>query len=443
MIEKIKQASLKLKSGLKNPKHKEKWQKIAGLLIISLFVAASVFVNQGAWAKFYRTTAPTTGFSYGYGYGFEAGYGYGYGYGSADYASDSSVADYGYLMSQRYPSSSVSGITRTGATVTITTTYKALAKVKYGTTSGSLTNETSYSSSYSTSTSVALSSLSCGTTYYYKAVVKDIGGNEWEETSEQSFETLACVSGGGGGGDYSAPVISNIEVTVSSSTATIAWETNEPSISWIVYGTSTDYGLEVKTTSYVTSHSVTLTDLTPETTYHYQIKSKDSSGNVGNYTDKTFTTLSEEEAEEVGEKKVEGEKPIEEMSIEELRAKIEEITKLINQLKARLAQLTGAAYEGCTITSFDRNLSQGMSGDDVKCLQIILNSDPDTQLAETGVGSPGNETNYFGPLTKAAVIKFQEKYADEVLAPWGLTKGTGYVGRTTRAKLNKLLTGSE
>jgi len=293
-------------------------------------------------------------------------------------------------------------------------------------------------------TSYQVTGLSCGTTYYFVVRAEDTSGNEDSNTVEVSATTDSCPPGGGGvtGGDYSPPTISNIEVAVSSSTATIAWETNEPSISWIVYGTSTDYGLEVKTTSYVTSHSVTLTDLTPETTYHYQIKSKDSSGNVGNYTDKTFTTLSEEEAEEVGEKKVEEreveeEKPIEEMTAEELKAKITEIIALINQLKARLAQLTGAAYEGCTITSFDRNLSQGMSGDDVKCLQIILNSDPDTQLAETGVGSPGNETNYFGPLTKAAVIKFQEKYADEVLAPWGLTKGTGFVGKTTRAKLNK------
>ena len=41
-------------------------------------------------------------------------------------------------------------------------------------------------------------------------------------------------------------------------------------------------------------------------------------------------------------------------------------------------------------------------------------------------------------MTKAAVIRFQEKYADEVLAPYNLTQGTGQVKTSTRAKLNEL-----
>jgi hypothetical protein len=48
-------------------------------------------------------------------------------------------------------------------------------------------------------------------------------------------------------------------------------------------------------------------------------------------------------------------------------------------------------------------------------------------------------TGNFLSLTQAAVIRFQERYASEILAPWELKKGTGFVGRTTRLKINELL----
>lgn len=82
-----------------------------------------------------------------------------------------------------------------------------------------------------------------------------------------------------------------------------------------------------------------------------------------------------------------------------------------------------------------RNLRVGMSGSDVKVLQEVLNRNTETRLAQEGPGSPGNETMYFGQITKAAVTRFQEIYKDEVLTPVGLISGSGYVGVFTRAKI--------
>lgn len=85
--------------------------------------------------------------------------------------------------------------------------------------------------------------------------------------------------------------------------------------------------------------------------------------------------------------------------------------------------------------TISRNLWVGMNGADVKLLQEVLNRNKETQLAQAGPGSPGNETMYFGLVTKAAVMRFQEMYKDEVLTPVGLTSGSGYVGTFTRAKM--------
>lgn len=90
---------------------------------------------------------------------------------------------------------------------------------------------------------------------------------------------------------------------------------------------------------------------------------------------------------------------------------------------------------GSSGSAIARGLDIGMQGEDVRTLQRVLNKDPDTRVASSGVGSAGNESTYFGAATSAAVKKFQVKYG---LAKAG-DAGYGYVGPKTRAKINTLL----
>ncbi len=91
--------------------------------------------------------------------------------------------------------------------------------------------------------------------------------------------------------DVTPPVISTIVSSVSTSSAIITWSTNETADSQIFYGTSTAYGLNTALNSaLVTNHSQTLTSLDTGTLYHFQVRSKDASGNLATSTDQTFTT---------------------------------------------------------------------------------------------------------------------------------------------------------
>jgi hypothetical protein len=88
---------------------------------------------------------------------------------------------------------------------------------------------------------------------------------------------------------------------------------------------------------------------------------------------------------------------------------------------------------------FSRTLQIGMHGFDVRRLQVFLNRDTDTRVAVSGAGSPLRETSYFGILTKQAVMRFQEKYAGEILTPLGLRRATGIAGQATLRKIYELL----
>jgi len=144
-------------------------------------------------------------------------------------------------------------------------------------------------------------------------------------------------------------------------------------------------------------------------------------------------SITDEKEEENSSKYLE--KPISEMSKKEILAKISEIETLLNQLRTQLDWLNIPAETSCQ--KFEENLSFGLKSDNrVKCLQEFLKSQGPEIYPE------GLVTGNFLSLTKAAVVRFQEKYASEILISWELTKGTGFVGSATRAKINEILSTS-
>ncbi len=105
-----------------------------------------------------------------------------------------------------------------------------------------------------------------------------------------------------------------------------------------------------------------------------------------------------------------------------------QIAALLAQIQQLQSQLNASNSGGSSMTSynFTRDLTVGSTGDDVKALQQFLNGHG-AQIAASGAGSPGNESTYFGSLTKAALAKFQ--------AANGIAPAAGYFGPKTRAFL--------
>lgn len=91
--------------------------------------------------------------------------------------------------------------------------------------------------------------------------------------------------------DTTAPVITLISSSTASTNATVTWFTNEHATTELAFGTTTAYGATTSPNATLgLFHSVTLNDLTPSTTYHFQVMSRDAHGNTSVSYDRTFVT---------------------------------------------------------------------------------------------------------------------------------------------------------
>jgi len=203
--------------------------------------------------------------------------------------------------------------------------------------------------------------------------------------------------------------ISSITVSnITDRSATVKWTTKKPSSSQVEYGTTAKYG-SITDFDYnrVLAHEVILNNLRPETTYWYKVISTDNLNKSISSAGKTSFK-----------------------------------TKATSTVQAAPPTPPPSPSPGAIRvprgTIFATTLKPGTEHPDVRYMQMLLN-DLGFTITLSGPGSKGQETMYFGEATKRALILFQERYAAEVLAPAGLTSGTGTFGPLTRGKFNALV----
>jgi len=154
--------------------------------------------------------------------------------------------------------------------------------VNYGTTTA-LGNTTS-DSTLVTNHQIILTDLQFDKTYYYEVQSTDQDGNTATDDNNGSYFTFTTEK------DTTPPVISNIILSeITHNSAKITWDTDEQSNSKVNYGITIALGDTISNSAMVTSHSIVLTDLLPETSYYYEVQSTDIEGNTatddnnGNY----------------------------------------------------------------------------------------------------------------------------------------------------------------
>jgi len=184
----------------------------------------------------------------------------------------------------------IGSISDHGATITWKTSEPCISEVHLRTDTGDPTiiKGSTKPDIYHT---VLLTGLDSGRTYYMDFQCQDNSGNI-NEPFKRDFQTLLSAA------DTVAPqLVGQPAVSANDTSATISWTTDEKAKSQVKYGLVTsDEFPSAFTDKFSTGHSVFLSGLSPSTTYHYQLISRDASGNTMTKTSDDYVFKTEPES---------------------------------------------------------------------------------------------------------------------------------------------------
>ncbi len=314
---------------------------------------------------------------------------------------------------------SATNIDTTDATIDWTTNIAADSTVLYGT-------STAYGASSTDQTlvtthSISLSSLSESTLYHYEVISSEYGtsttsgDNTFTTTAPSSSSTT--ITNSGGSSSYSLSINGG------------AGTTQTPSVTLSLYGTGA-YMMEVSNTStfagatwipYVATMPWTLASNTGTQTVYVQYESV--GGNIIGSAEASINLIPSSipaTSSSLSTPSLSG------MSVPQLQALLASLESELQTLEAEagISTVSPAPTPTRSLSSyrFTRDLQSGMTGNDVKQLQLLLikaNAGP----AARKLKAHGTTTN-FATLTKAALIEFQKSV--------GITPDSGYFGPITR-----------
>lgn len=228
------------------------------------------------------------------------------------------------------------------------------------------------------------------------------------------------------------------ETSITSNSTVINWNTEYLTDSQVEYGISSSYtSSSTLDSNLVNSHSVLISGLSSCKTYYYRIISKDASQNVSTSSNQTFRTTG------CARRSYSNPVQINVTNIIDLSVSSSSVssstvgniiypvsttsTEVISPVSTEVVSQQKEILNREMIT---RDLFLKIKHQQVKELQKFLNKNG-FKVAESGPGSIGKETDYFGQLTQRAVIAFQKYYKIKPTA--------GYVGPITRKQINLLI----